>query len=110
MRILHCVSALDGGGAEKQLAYLVAEQLRQGLDVHIAHPVGGRRPGAILSTGAEMHPLVHLGTRDPLLLWRLGRLMRKLAPTIVQTWHFQMHVLAGLAALATGTPFVVRES
>jgi hypothetical protein len=35
MTILHVIPTLEGGGAERQLSMLAAEQARRGLDVHI---------------------------------------------------------------------------
>src|SRR4051794_31084956 len=94
MKILHCASALQGGGAETQLAYLAAQQVRSGHRVHIAHPAGQEIPTRIRESGACLHPLRQAGSHDPFLLWRVLRTLCAVRPQVVQTWHLQMDVVA----------------
>jgi glycosyltransferase involved in cell wall biosynthesis len=110
VRILHCIPHLTGGGAERQLAYLAEHSARAGHEVHIAYLTGGPAPTGLELAGVRLHPLAHKGTHDPLLVARLIRLVRRLRPDLVQTWLLQMDVLAGLAAFATHTPWVLREA
>jgi glycosyltransferase involved in cell wall biosynthesis len=109
VRILHCIPHLTGGGAERQLAYLAEHLARAGHEVHVAYLTGGPVPREPEQVGVRLHPLAHAGTHDPLLLARLIGLIRRTQPDLVQTWLLQMDVLAGLAAFATRTPWLLRE-
>ena len=109
MRILHCIPSLTGGGAERQLGYLAMQQAASGHDVHVAFLAGRTVPTTLESSGVRLHPIVHLDTHDPMILFRLVRLIRTVRPDVVQTCLLQMDVLGGLAARLTRTPWLLRE-
>lgn len=109
LRILHCIPSLDGGGAERQLSYLAAALGQKGVDVHVAYHMRGARVGKIPESSVTFHELTCHGSQDPLLLWQLFKITRRLKPDLIQTWLLQMDVLGGLAALMTGTPYVTTE-
>jgi glycosyltransferase involved in cell wall biosynthesis len=108
-RVLHCAPHLLGGGAERQLRYLAEHGAVHGRDIHIAYLRGSEVPTAFARPNITLHPLPHVSTYDPLLLARLIRLIRSIAPDVVHTWLLQMDVLGGLAAWRTGTPWILRE-
>ncbi len=109
MRILHCVPTLTIGGAERQLAYLVAEQVRLGHEVHVAATSEGMLADRIRSDGATIHLLRGRGNRDPRLLWKLYSLIGKVQADVVHTRLVQMDVIGGAAAIARGAPWVLSE-
>lgn len=109
MILLHCLPALTGGGAERQLGYLARAQAEAGDAVHIAFQAGSAVPEILRHPAIRLHPLPHRGNHDPLLLLRLIRLMRAVKPDIVQSWILQMDILAGLAALLTRRRWILRE-
>jgi glycosyltransferase involved in cell wall biosynthesis len=109
MKILHCIPSMVSGGAERQLTYLVAEQARQGDDVHVVMVHGGPNLPRLRSTNARIHFLRGRGNHDPALLWQLIRLMRTVRPDVVQTWLTQMDVLGGIAAAICRIPWVLSE-
>ena len=109
LRILHCIPGLDGGGAERQLSYLATALGRKGVDVHVAYHMRGARVSKIPESSVTFHELTSHGNRDPLLLWRLVKITRRLKPDLIQTWLLQMDVLGGLASLMTGTPYLTTE-
>jgi glycosyltransferase involved in cell wall biosynthesis len=109
LRVLHCVSTLRAGGAERQLAYLAAEQSRLGHDVHIALISDGVFSRRVAASGVTIHRLGAVGNRDPRLIWQLYRLMRSLDVDIVHTRLVQMDVIGGAAAVARGVPWVLSE-
>jgi glycosyltransferase involved in cell wall biosynthesis len=109
LRILHCIPGLYGGGAERQLSYLSAELERKGVDVHIAYHLDGLEVSKALHSGVTYHELPVRGNHDPLLLWQLIGVIRRVQPDLVQTWILQMDILGGMAALITGTPFLMTE-
>ena len=109
MRILHLIPNLSGGGAERQLAYLARESARKGHEVHIGALHPGPDPDYECPAGVEVHFLPHSSNYDPRILLRLFRLIREIKPDIIQTWIVQMDILGGMAAMITGTPWILRE-
>jgi len=98
-----------GGGAERQLAYLASEMPRRGWDVHVALVHDGPNLERLERAGATIHRLGGRGRYDPRLLIDLIRVVRRVKPDVVQAWLLQMEVMGGLAALATGTPWILAE-
>jgi glycosyltransferase involved in cell wall biosynthesis len=109
VRILHCIAGLHGGGAERQLSYLSAALDKKGVDVHIAYHLSEAESGGLPDSRVRYHTLRSRGNHDPLLLRQLIKVVREVRPDLIQTWLLQMDVLAGLAAIITGTPFVMTE-
>jgi glycosyltransferase involved in cell wall biosynthesis len=103
IRVVHVIIGLDTGGAELTLYNLAAAS--SGSVQHIVisltneGPVGAR----LRQAGIEVHTL---GTRHPTdalrTALRLRRLLRLLAPDIVQTWMYHADFLGGLAARLAG--------
>ncbi|HZH32569.1 MAG TPA: glycosyltransferase [Pyrinomonadaceae bacterium] len=110
MKILYCIPNLKHGGAERQLSYLAAALAAGGHEVHVASSRGGPNLARMESAGVKWHPLGGSGNRDPVIFYRLLRLMRRLRPDIVQTILTPMDILGGAAALLTRTRWVLRES
>ena len=111
LRIFNAVSALSGGGAERQLMYLAPELVRMGNKVDVAYLYDGPSgsPHLLTQNGISLHKLSTGNNYNPSLIWDLVKLIRLLKPNIVQTWSIQMDVLAGFAARITNTPFILRE-
>lgn len=109
MRMLHCVPSMIGGGAERQLTYLVAELVEAGCDVHVALVHGGPNIDRLIASRATIHWLRAFGNHDPQLLMRLLLLIKTVRPDVVHCWLLQMETLGGLAAALTGTPWVFSE-
>jgi glycosyltransferase involved in cell wall biosynthesis len=109
MRVLHCIPSMEGGGAERQLAYLAAELPALGWDVHVALLRGGVNLERLTQAGPSIHRMRVAGHLDPRLPWRIASLVRSLRVDLVQTWLLQMDVAAGLAASCARVPFVLTE-
>lgn len=110
MKILYTIPTLGHGGAERQLAYLASELAAWGHDVHVASARGGANLARMEAAGVKWHSLGGTCLRDPLIFYRLLRLIRKLRPDVTQTILTPMDILGGSAALLTGTRWVLRES
>jgi glycosyltransferase involved in cell wall biosynthesis len=110
MRILYCIPTLGHGGAERQLSYLAAALAAGGHEVHVASSRGGPNLARMESAGVKWHRLGGACNRDPVIFFRLRRLMRRLRPDVVQTILTPMDILGGAAALMTRTRWVLRES
>jgi glycosyltransferase involved in cell wall biosynthesis len=109
MRILNCISGLHGGGAERQLSYLSDALQTKGVDVHIAYHLYSHGLSEGMGSSVTIHKLPSRGNHDPLLLWELIKVVRKIKPDLIQTWLLQMDVLGGLAAVITGIPLLMTE-
>src|SRR5262245_26828864 len=109
MKILHCIPTLEGGGGERQLAYLAAGLKQRAIEAHIAFTRRGPNFERLKASGATLHeiPLTH--NHSPALLWSLWRLVRLLRPDLVQTWLTQMDIAGGMIAKLTGTPWILSE-
>lgn len=109
MKILHFIPSMGGGGAERQLTYLCAELVRIGCEVHVALLYEGPNMERLERSGAVVSRLACKGNHDPLLIFRMVRLMSKIKPDIIQTWLPQMDVLGGIASLLVGRQFIISE-
>lgn len=110
MRILYTIPTLGHGGAERQLSYLAAELSAWGHEVHVASSRGGVNLARMKAAGVEWHDLGGAGHRDPVIFYRLLRLLRRLRPDVVQTILTPADIMGGAAALLTRTRWVLRES
>jgi len=109
MKVLHVITGLEGGGAERQLVYL----LRGSTGTQIQHEVvslldGGVYGRDVRATGAKLHTLNLARSRfSPSALFRLASLIQRSRPDIVQTWLYHADLIGLLAArLAGGAPVV----
>lgn len=107
--ILHIIPTFEGGGAERQLSMLVAEQVRTGASVHVGLRRLGVHSTRAVNAGAHLHELGDYKSLDPRLLRSLLRLIGHVRPSIVQTWLPQSDVMAGIAALVTRVPWIMTE-
>lgn len=107
--ILHCIPTLGGGGAERQLTYLGEGLVKRGWSVHVAYLRDGPNSARLKRSGVQLHRLPGLSHYDPILVWKLSRLIRQARVQLVQTWLTQMDVFGGIAAALSRVPFVVSE-
>src|SRR5688572_10760290 len=116
MRVLHVITALGVGGAERMLLKLLSARSLAGIEQRVVAMLpGGALAGPMRATGAPVDELDFLGGL-PLLsgMVRLGRLARAWRPDIVQGWLYHGNLGAAQArALAPGhVPLVwgIRQS
>jgi len=109
VKILHCIPSMEGGGAERQLTYLVKEHVGAGCDVHVALTRGGANLSRLEAAGATIHRLGPILNHDPRIAARLVRLIAAIKPDLVQCWLRQMELLAGTVCVMTRTPWLFCE-
>jgi glycosyltransferase involved in cell wall biosynthesis len=109
MRILHCIASMEGGGAERQLTYLVRELVEQGCDVHVVLNHAGPNFSALKAARATVHQVGPLPNHDPRIFLALHRIISAIKPDICQCWLLQMELLGGLSSLLNGVPWIVSE-
>lgn len=108
IRVLHVITGLNTGGAERQLARLVAAM--DAGEARDAARAGrfGNHVVSLLPEGPEAAavrvagvPLTSLGMRrslpSPGAVLRLARLLRRVRPHVVQSWLYHADLLATLA-------------
>jgi glycosyltransferase involved in cell wall biosynthesis len=99
LRVTHLISDLDTGGAELMLARLInacrSNDIEQDvISLSTSGPVGER----IAKQGVAVHALgLDLRRPNPLSVFALIRVLRKLQPDVLQTWLYHAD-LAGIIA------------
>jgi glycosyltransferase involved in cell wall biosynthesis len=107
VRILHLITDLAGGGAERQLSYLAPALAARGHDVHLGYFRRGEFPPSM--PGVTLQRFDSQSGYDPRLFWEVARLTDRLRPDLVHTWILQMDIIGGVAAALKGVPWVLRE-
>jgi len=100
---------MTGGGAERQLSYLAAPLSARGWSVLTGLVIGGPNLERLVEGGARVEWLRAAGNHDPRLITGIRRLIRREQPDLVHSWLPQMDVLAGVAALTCGVPWLMSE-
>jgi glycosyltransferase involved in cell wall biosynthesis len=108
-KILHLIPTLEGGGAERQLSYLVSELQHRGWDVTVASLRLGQNAARLEQAGVRVRLLPHAASKDPLIIARLIRLAQTIAPDAIQTWLPMMDILGGLAARVVRVSWIATE-
>ena len=105
--VLHVIPGLGIGGAEGMLERLV--QIPGPFRHVIVSLTGdGERGEGLRKVGIEVADLgMQRGLPSPAGLWRLVRLMRRLRPTVLQTWMYHGDLLGIIAASLSGHPPVI---
>ena len=99
-RVLHVITGLDTGGAERSLFNLLQSGLRHRFDNHVVSLSGPGHYGPLLrDLGISVHALgMRDGTGPVGALSRLRMLVREIAPGIVQGWMYHGNLAASAAA------------
>ncbi len=120
MKLLHCIPSLGSGGAERQCVILAAGLAARGHEVHVAYVRRGDtdylqhlEQGGVtthhLGRGRGVPGNIWRAQKNPLVLWRLGRLIRRLRPEIVQSWNRPMDVFCGMLVRLHRFPWILSE-
>jgi glycosyltransferase involved in cell wall biosynthesis len=80
-----------------------------GIETHVAFTEGGPNLARMERTGVVLHKLPRRNNHDPRVIIDLLTLMRRLHPSLVQTWLTQMDVFGGVAAKILGLPTILSE-
>lgn len=103
-RILHVITGLGVGGAEKLLSDLVIADSKAGRDASIVSLIpGGAQHDKLRAAGVAVRDLGMRRDRlNPLALIRLAALIREREPDVIQTWMYHADLLGLLALLLSG--------
>jgi len=103
--VLHLITGLGSGGAERQLALLLKEpNFHNGLRHLVVSMTNlGRYGQELRDAGIAVHCLgMRRGIPTPGGFFRLWQLMRRTQPAIVQTWLYHADLLGLVAARLSG--------
>ncbi|KAB1070759.1 glycosyltransferase [Methylobacterium planeticum] len=112
--ILHVITSLVTGGAERALVRLIAQSDRERFQhLIVSLRDEGTQGAALLAAGAELETLRivnHAGLSRAAL--KLTRIARRWRPNLVHGWMYHGNLAASLAGLATGVPTIwgIRQS
>ena len=106
LTIAHLITTLERGGAEAMLTKLVCAQASQGVHSVVISLTGPGDYGPELERAGI--PVWSLGMRrgipDPMALVRLGGILRRVQPQLLQTWLYHTDLLGLFAARLTRVP------
>lgn len=103
-RILHIITALEMGGAERSLANLLLDRPGERQDAHVVSLSGRGHYSDILAGHGIGVDHLEL-SRSPRLLsapLRLRRIIRRFRPDVIQGWMYHGNLIASLAGLMAG--------
>ncbi len=86
MKILQVMAGAEHGGAETAFVDLCLAMSEAGHDVEVATRANESRVPKLQAAGIPVHILPFGGAVDIYTHWRLGKIIEKVKPTIVQTW------------------------
>lgn len=109
MKILNIIPSFGGGGAERQLCFLAPYMVQMGHEVHVAYLHKGVNFPRIENSGVILHHLMSRGNYDPVILWQIIKLIKRVRPNILHSWILQMDIIGSIASGITGVPWVFRE-
>ncbi|MDR7227776.1 MULTISPECIES: glycosyltransferase [unclassified Sphingopyxis] len=103
-RVLHIITALEVGGAERSLANVLLDRRGDRQDAHVVSLSGLGHYGEIL--GAHGIPVDPLELNHPSRLLsaplRLYRIVERFRPDVIQGWMYHGNLIASLASLIAG--------
>lgn len=106
VKILHVITGLATGGAEKQLLHLAIELKRKGFDQTIVSLIDLGATGQLMrDAGLDVRALrMAIGPSVFIAFARLVAIIKSVRPDILQTWLYHADVVGLLAARITGVP------
>jgi len=106
MKILHIITDLDVGGAEKVLYNLISLQKEKSSIVVSLTSLGslGRQ---LVDNGFDVVALNLKFYNLPFVVFRLFKLIREHNPYVVQTWLYHADLIGGFSAKLAGVKYIV---
>lgn len=103
-RILHVITALEMGGAERSLANLLLDRPGERQDAHVVSLSGrGHYSDILAEHGIGVDHLELSRSRRSLSApLRLHRIIRRFRPDVIQGWMYHGNLIASLAGLMSG--------
>lgn len=86
MKILQVMAGNDHGGAETAFIDMCIAMHEAGAEIEVATRANPVRVPRLEAAGIKVHTLPFGGPIDIFTPWKLGRIIKKFSPLIVQTW------------------------
>lgn len=104
MTVLHVITGLDTGGAERMLANLCIAQHRDGASPAVVSlSPGGSQRDRLQAAGVAVQDLgLRRGVPNPLALFRLAGIIRREQPAVIQSWMYHADLVALLSLWLSG--------
>lgn len=104
MTVMHVITGLNTGGAERMLANLCIAQHRDGASpVVVSLSPGGSQRDRLQAAGVSVVDLgLRRGMPNPLGLFRLAGIVRREKPPVVQSWMYHADLVALLSLWLSG--------
>jgi glycosyltransferase involved in cell wall biosynthesis len=109
IRIVHLITGLDVGGAETMMVRLLPRMDRHRFEHHVVTLLTpGVLAGPLRTAGIPVSTLaMRRGRPSPAAVLRLVAILRRLRPSILQTWLYHADVLGTLANAIARVPALV---
>jgi glycosyltransferase involved in cell wall biosynthesis len=107
IHVLHLIDGLTFGGAETLLRDLAAGLEKRGYRITVGYSTPGPFVQELIDKGLTLKHIPRMGLIDPVLMFRMIKLMRNDPPQIVHTHLFKSDFHGRLAARLAGVPVVV---
>jgi len=107
--VIHLITDLEVGGAERVLAQLVTAKSSSGFRHSVISmtdlgPVGGD----LIAAGVEVKVLkMHRGVPSPGALFRLTRILQQSKPSFLQCWMYHANLMGVIAGKVAGVPYIL---
>ncbi len=104
MTVMHVITGLDTGGAERMLANLCIAQHRDGgSPIVVSLSPGGSQQDRLQAAGVAVVDLgLRRGIPNPLGLFRLAGIIRREKPPVIQSWMYHADLVALLSLWLSG--------
>ncbi len=104
MTVMHVITGLDTGGAERMLANLCIAQRRDGASPFVVSlSPGGSQRDRLQAAGVAVEDLgLRRGMPNPLALFRLAGIIRREKPPVIQSWMYHADLVALLSLWLSG--------
>ncbi len=86
MKILQVLAGAEHGGAETAFVDMCVAMTEAGQDIEVVTRANDTRVPRLTAAGIPVHTLPFGGAIDVYTQWRLGKIIEKVKPVIVQTW------------------------
>src|SRR5436190_21695397 len=98
LTILHLITGLETGGAERMLVHLVSRADRSRLRPVVVSMTGPGTMGPLIEgAGVPLRTLgIRRGVPDPRGIARLARILREFRPAVLQTWLYHADLLGSI--------------
>ncbi len=99
MTVMHVITGLETGGAERMLANLCIAQSRDGASPFVVSlSPGGSQRDRLQAAGVAVEDLgLRRGLPNPLALFRLAGIIRQEKPPVIQSWMYHADLVALLS-------------